>query len=231
MQLTERVDPEEVRGRLSAALPDGVDLSVIGEYAVKSTPNVGTMTIGQAITFADFLVLLAPAAEGVSVAFAADEEEEGEAGGSRRGGGGESGSEEGDGDDEPAGASGADDPSLREAVSPVSASASESPETHRAESELPPPTRADFESWVQGALALGEFLVEKRSKANPKKVAAVDQRPSLLSAHVCADAVRELRAAGDEAGAVILGRCVQSPLAEGARHFAIARRNALRRLC
>lgn len=40
VQLTHRVDPGEVRDRLSAALPDGVDLSVVGEYPVKSKPGV-----------------------------------------------------------------------------------------------------------------------------------------------------------------------------------------------
>lgn len=44
MQLTRRVEPNEVRERLAAALPDGVDLFVDGEFPVKSKPGVSVRT-------------------------------------------------------------------------------------------------------------------------------------------------------------------------------------------
>lgn len=209
LQLTRRVEPEEVRDRLSAALPPGVDLSVLGEYAVKSQPGApAPMTLGQAVTHADFVVLVAPAAPGSAAAAAGGEEEEGEEGEEARGPRGEDAEEdEEEGGRRAAPAAEAAEPSAEAAPAPAPAP------------DLPPPTAADFEAWVAGALALEAYTVEKQSKSNPKKVATVDLRPSLLSAAVCAGgaegAARELREAGDAVGAEILEVHLPRPLPEG----------------
>lgn len=167
--------------------------------------------MGQAITHSDFVVLLAPgsaaaAGAGASGGFDDDEEENGTAGGAAEH------EADGDADAESRGAPSAAS-SSGAALGP---SGQEQQQQQQQQPDLPPPTAAEYQAWVEAALALTEFTVEKRSKSNPKKVNLVDLRPTLLEARVCASAGDELRAEGDAAGAAILDAHLPTPLPEGA---------------
>ena len=61
LQLTQRLPPQQVAQRMQAALPPGLLLRAAGEFPVRDGPTGRMLSLGLVVSFAEYLVLLAPA--------------------------------------------------------------------------------------------------------------------------------------------------------------------------